>query len=266
MPVSSAPVLYHLFVPTVSDQLETGYFPGGGAGENTPMFELERVQYAIPAPLISLAVSSDMVAMGLSTNVLILIELARPDRVVKLQIPRKPSEMTIHKIFLDPSGRHLLVTSQQGENHYLYKGWKKPKPLRSFKMVIESVAWNTQALLSSTTSTSTKEILLGGRNGTIYEASLDAEGDFFKSQERYLHSVFTLPERQPITGVEFVCFPPPEFKHGLVVVTTASRIYQFVGNLDRRSDDAGKVFNTLFAKYHDTVPSMLFDWKSPDAL
>jgi vacuolar protein sorting-associated protein 18 len=237
-------------------QLETGYYPGG-AGENAPVFELARVQYAIPAPLISLAVSSDMVAMGLSNNVLILIELAHPDQVTKLQIARKPSEMTIHKLFLDPSGRHLLVTSQQGENYYLYKGWKRPKPLRSFKMVIESVAWNRPALLSSTGSTSTKEILLGGRNGTIYEASLDAEDDFFKSQERYLHSVFTLPERQPITGIDFVYFPPPDFKKGLVMVTTASRIYQFVGNLDRRSDDAGKVFNTLFAAYQDTAPSAL---------
>lgn len=196
-----------------------------------------------------------MVAMGLSNNMLILIELAHPDQVIKLQIPRKPSEMTIHKLFLDPSGRHLLITSHQGENFYLHKGWKKPKPLRSFKMVIESVAWNRPALLSSPTSTSTKEILLGGRNGTIYEASLDAEDDFFKSQERYLHSVFTLPERQPITGIDFVYFPP-EFKKGLVMVTTASRIYQFLGNLDRRSDDAGKVFNSLFAAYQDTAPSM----------
>ncbi|KAF8525048.1 Pep3/Vps18/deep orange family-domain-containing protein [Hysterangium stoloniferum] len=243
-------------VGDVMTPLETGYFPGG-AGDNASIFELGRVQYAIPAPLVSLAVSSDMVAMGLSNNTIILIELAHPDQVIKVPITRKPSEMTIYKVFLDPSGRHLLVTSQQGENYYLYKGWKKPKALRSFKMVIESVAWNRPALLSATTSTSTKEILLGGRNGTIYEACLDAEDDFFKSQERYLQSVFTLQERQPITGIDFVHFPPSDFKKGLVVVTTASRIYQFVGNIDRRTDDAGKVFNTLFAAYQDTAPKFL---------
>jgi len=124
-------------------------------------------------------------------------------------------------------------------------------------MVIESVAWNRPALLTNTTSTSTREILIGARNGTIYEASLDARDDFFKSQERYIQSVFTLPERQPITGIDFVHFPPNDFKKGLVLVTTKERIYQFVGNLDRRSDDAGKVFNTLFAAYGDTVPSEL---------
>ncbi|KIJ45146.1 hypothetical protein M422DRAFT_251339 [Sphaerobolus stellatus SS14] len=235
---------------------ETGYFPAG-SGENTPIFDLERVQYEIPAPLVSVAVSSDMLAMGLANNALIFLELTPPNGVTQLQIPRKPQEVSIYKIFLDPSARHLLITSQQGVNYYLYKGWKKPKPLRSFKMVIESVAWNRPALLTSPNSTSTKEILIGARNGTIYEASLDAEDDFFKSQERYLQAVFTLPERQPITGIDFVHFPPSDFKKGLVLVTTASRIYQFVGNLDRRSDDAGKVFNTLFAAYGDTVPRFI---------
>lgn len=212
------------------------------------------MQYTIPAPLVSLTVSSDVVAMGLANNVLILIELARPDQIIKLQIPRKPSEMTLYKVFLDPSGRHVLITSLQGENYYVYKGWKRPKLLRSFKMVIECVAWNRPGLLSSTTS-STKEILIGSRNGTLYEACLDSEDDFFKSQERYLQSVYTLTDRQPVTGVDFVYFPPSDFKKSLVLVTTATRVYQFVGKVDRRSDDAGKVFNTLFATYQDMVPS-----------
>lgn len=62
-----------------------------------------------------------MLAMGLASNTIILIELAHADQVVKIPIPRKTTEFTIHKLFLDPSGRHLIVTSQQGENWYLYK-------------------------------------------------------------------------------------------------------------------------------------------------
>lgn len=122
-------------------------------------------------------------------------------------------------------------------------------------MVIESIAWNKAALLSSSHLTSTREMLIGARNGTIYEAVLDAEEDFFKSQDRYLHPVFTLPERHPITGISFDFFPPMDAKKALVVVTTPSRIYQFVGVPDRRSDDVGKVFNGLFASYRDTAPS-----------
>ncbi|EMD42009.1 hypothetical protein CERSUDRAFT_110549 [Gelatoporia subvermispora B] len=242
---------------------ETGLTEGFGVGDElnaqasvTPLFELARVQYTLPAPLISLVVCSDVLSMGLSNNVIVQIELSRSEQVNKIPIPRKPSEFTIHKLFLDPSGRHLIVTSLQGENWYLYRGWKKPKQLKGFKMVIESIAWNRAALLSSSHSTSTREMLIGSRNGTIYEAMLDAEDDFFKSQERYLQQVFTLPERHPVTGIRFDLFPPSDPRRALVVVTTPSRIYQFVGVPDRRSDESGRVFSNLFSSYRDNAPKI----------
>ncbi|KAJ3516463.1 hypothetical protein NLJ89_g1114 [Agrocybe chaxingu] len=165
--------------------------------------------------------------------------------------------MTIYKLFMDPSGRHIIITSVQGENWYLHRSWKKPRPLKGFKMVIESIAWNKPALLSSSHSTSTKELLIGARNGTIYEAVLDAEEDFFKSSERYLQSVFSLPERHPITGIKFDYFPPSDPKKTHVLVTTPTRIYQFAGPIERKSDDVGRVFATLFATYRDTAPKIL---------
>jgi vacuolar protein sorting-associated protein 18 len=87
--------------------------------------------------------------MGLSSNIIVFIELALPDQEFKIPIPRKPAEFLIYKLFLDPSGRHLIITSTEGENWYLFRGWKKPKQLKTFKTVIESVAWNKAALLSS---------------------------------------------------------------------------------------------------------------------
>lgn len=194
--------------------------------------------------------------MGLSNNLLVLIELSRDDQVVQVNIPRKVTDFTIYKLFLDPSGRHLLITSTQGENWYLYRGWKKPRQLKSFKMVIESVAWNKGVLLSGTHQTSTREILIGGRNGTLYEAVLDAQEDFFKSQERYLQAVFTLPERHPVTGIQFHYFPAMDPRKALVLVTTPTRIYQFVGVApDRRSEEGGRVFSALFASYNENAPS-----------
>ncbi|TFK56966.1 hypothetical protein OE88DRAFT_1650500 [Heliocybe sulcata] len=225
------------------------------AAAAAPVFELGRVQFTLPAPLISMAVSSDLLAMGLASNVIVMIALAHADQVVKIQIPRKPNEMTIHKIFMDPSGRHIIVTSIQGENWYLYRTWKKPRQLKGFKMVIESIAWNRAALLS-TNSMSTREMLIGARNGTIYEAVLDAEEDFFKSQERYLQSLFSLPERHPVTGIKFDLFPVSDPRRALVIVTTPSRIYQFVGIPDRRSEDGGRIFSSIFASYRDVAPTI----------
>jgi len=194
--------------------------------------------------------------MGFASNLIVLIALSRPGDVDKIQIPRKPTDITIYKLFLDPSGRHLIVTTAQGENWYLYRTWKKPRPLKGFKMVIESVAWNKAALLSSTHSTSTREILIGARNGIIYEAVLDAEDDFFKSQERYLQSVFSLPERHQITGIKFEYIPTVDSKKALVIATTPTRIYQFSGAVERRTEEPGRVFTNLFAAYRDSAPSM----------
>jgi vacuolar protein sorting-associated protein 18 len=195
--------------------------------------------------------------MGLSSNTLILIELTQSTQVIRIPIPRNTQEMSLYKVFMDPSGRHIIVTSLQGENWYLYRSWKKPKLLKSFKMVVESIAWNKAALLSSSRPTSTKEMLIGARNGVIYEAVLDAEEDFFKSHERYLQSVFSLPEQHVVNGIRFELFPPHDPRKALVVITTPTRIYQFLGQPDRRSEN-GRVFASIFAGYRDSAPRNSF--------
>ncbi|KAF5385477.1 hypothetical protein D9757_005392 [Collybiopsis confluens] len=223
-----------------------------------PIFDLGQVQCAINAPLVSLVVCSEILVMGLASNVLILIDLVHATQVIRIPIPVKPHEMSLYKIFMDPSGKHIIVTSTQGQNWYLYRTWKKPRQLKGFnKLVIESIAWNKSALLSNSQPTSTREILIGARNGYIYEAMLSAEEDFFKPHERYLQPIFSLPELHPITGVKFDYFPSSNPRRALVVVTTASRIYQFVGNIDRRTDDSGRIFMSLFSAYKDTVPKIL---------
>ncbi|THH33502.1 hypothetical protein EUX98_g626 [Antrodiella citrinella] len=254
-------VQYEGFEPSPYPE-DDAVFEGLGAqadasAPSLPLFALEKVQYTLPAPLIAVAVASDTLTMGLVNNSIVIIELSREEQVIQIPIPRKTTEMTIYKLFLDPSGRHLIVSSTQGENWYLYKGWKKPRLLKSFKMIIESIAWNKAALLGSTRSTSTREMLIGARNGTLYEAVLDAEEDFFKSQERFFQPIFTLPERPPVTGVKFDFFLPMDPKRVLVIVTTPSRIYQFVGNSEKRADDGTKTFAPVFASYRDTAPKIL---------
>ncbi|KAF8213189.1 Pep3/Vps18/deep orange family-domain-containing protein [Mycena galopus ATCC 62051] len=202
------------------------------------IFDLCRVQYEFPAPLVAFVVCSDMLAMALNTNVLVLIELSRSDQVIKIPIPRKPTDMTIYKIFMDPSGRHIIITSTQGENWYFYRGSKKPRQLQSFRMVIESVAWNKAALLSGSYAMSTREMLIAGQNGVVYEALIDAEENFFKSPDRSLQTMLTLRERHPITGIKFDFFPPSNPGKALVILTTDTRIYQFVD---------GKVFLNIFS-------------------
>jgi hypothetical protein len=206
-----------------------------------------------------------MLVMGLASGEIVLIELQHSDKVIKVPITKKPADITIYKVFMDPSGSHIIVTSVQGDNWYMHRQWKKPRLLKSFKMVIESIAWNKAALLSASHMTltqraSTREILIGTRNGTIHEVVLNAEEDFFKTLERFSQLVYTLPERQPVTGIKFDLFPPSNPQKVLVIVTTPSRIYQFVGASDRRPEE-GDRFSRLFAGYREVAPSLYIDYQ-----
>jgi vacuolar protein sorting-associated protein 18 len=192
--------------------------------------------------------------MASSNDVLIHINLKNPEKIVRI-----PLKSPVYKLFLDPSGRHLIIATTQGDNMYLYSKWKDflPRPIKSFKMVIESVAWNTPFLLSiaGEVATGTRELLIGGRNGIIYEGLLESKEEIFKTHDKNVNSVFTLPERHPITGLCFQWFggPGTEGRRGLVVVTTATRIYQFVGVLpDRRAEEGIRMFSGLFATYKGT--------------
>lgn len=155
---------------------------------------------------------------------------------------------------MDPTGKHTIITTEQGDNFYLYDGWTKARPLAKFRMVIESVAWNESPVQSSSAinkAASTREILIGARNGTVYESVIDAHDDFFKSQDRYLNPLFTLPDKQPIYGVKFETYSSPDSKsrRAAVLITTATRIYEFQGPLDKKGEDSGKSFEPLFEQY-----------------
>lgn len=204
--------------------------------------------------------------MALRTNTLQQLNLADADSIINISLPRKSvaADLAIYKIFSDPTGKHLLITTEQGQNFYCYEGWTQARLLTKFKLVVESVAWNTVSSSSSSSSsqmypkTSTREILLGARNGTIYEALLDAHNELMKSQDRYIQPLFSMPDKQPITGIRAESFPGSS-KRALVIVTTASRIYQFSGQLDKKTDDtSGRLFESLFAAYKDTAPSKRF--------
>lgn len=214
------------------------------------------MQYPVEATIISIAISSNVLVLGLSGNLIIIVDLMRPDNTMKIQINRKPIEMTIYKIFLDPSGRHLIVSSEQGESWYHFHGWKRFKLLKSFgRIVVRCIAWNAFHPLTSSYSTSSGEMLIGATDGLLYESLLDAEDDIFKSQERYLRTVYSLPDYQAITGVSFQQYTSSDPGTLLILVTTNSRIYRFSGYLERRTTDGYIHFSSFFEKFKDNTPS-----------
>src|SRR5947209_15937804 len=100
-------------------------------------------------------------------------------------------------MFLDPSASHLIITTTLGDNYYLHTQSRQPKALSRLKGVsIESVAWNP-----SLPTASTREILLGTTDGNVYETYIEPSTEFYRREEKYVTSVYKVPDASPVTGI-----------------------------------------------------------------
>ncbi|KAK0565646.1 tethering complex subunit [Tilletia horrida] len=282
-----------------------------------PIFQLGRVQYAFPAPLALMTVASNTLTMCLyarpgssaapaganGTSIasprLVRIQLDDPERTEEAEVPLappsrsrnapppSPSQQGPHKMFADPSGRHLILSLLSGDNFYWRSGWKKARILPRLKgLVLESVAWNRSASAAQTFTSkregtqmvTTREILLGTRSGDIYEAVLTApvapgrdEGDFLdrlarrtaggggsSEIDRSCRHVYTLSDRQPVIGLEAIPYTTSGGNSGdrqrkaAVIVATSTRIFEFVGPVGSARDpdaDGDFVYDRLFEPY-----------------
>ncbi|KAK9767863.1 tethering complex subunit [Basidiobolus ranarum] len=221
--------------------------------KETEIFTLDRVQFQLPAPLISMQVSNNILAMALENNHILRINLQEAHDIEDIELPRRTPDNKIYKIFFDPTGKHLLVTTTKGDNYYLHTQWKKSKNLAKLKgITIESVAWNPDT--GKGTSASTKEILLGTRSGTVFETELEPTDEYFKKEDKYIKEVFSLKDAGAITGIKFEQFPVNTKKY-FILLTTPTRLYQIIGNVDlQKSSPDGSLFQSLFSKYA-TSPS-----------
>jgi vacuolar protein sorting-associated protein 18 len=146
----------------------------------------------------------------------------------------------IERLFLDPTGSHLIIACNNSENFYMHSSYKKVRTLHKTKGVyLCSVAWNKK----EGTEKNTKAILLGGRNGEIYETSLDDV-----NREKYFKKVYQLTESPGIVcGIEWETFhtgiSEEESKYFVMVATAEpSRHYHFIG---------GPTFEGLFGRYDE---------------
>ena len=53
---------------------------------------------------------------------------------IEVEIPRAVEDQ-VHKIFLDPTGRHLVISMESTENYYLSRNSKKPKQIGKIKVL-----------------------------------------------------------------------------------------------------------------------------------
>ncbi|ORZ19894.1 Pep3/Vps18/deep orange family-domain-containing protein [Absidia repens] len=229
------------------------------------VFHLDYVQFQLPALLVHLVVSNNILISVLSNNHILRIDLDNPLEVEDIEWVRKPNDGRIISVFFDPTGRHLIISTEHGENYYLFDNGKKTKNLTRLKgLVITAIGWNLRA---TTTSNATREILLGIQNGEIYETWIEPTDEYFGKEEHYAKLVYQLPvdpndaassisSLSPchIVGLHFDRLVSPSCQDYIVMVTTANRIYQFMGiakpsKITGPDISAPSMFESLFARY-----------------
>ena len=156
-----------------------------------------------------------------------------------MELQKKHGEnKKISKIFLDVHGDHLLVNTEGGETFYFgIRNTRsgRGRPVSRFNNIhIESVAWNIDSSASST-----KEILIGTRDGGIIETFLEIS-DYIPNA-RYLRQLRNFGS--PILGLHV----EKSGESRNVFLATRSGVSVFSGRITRRaSGDVSSVYGTFF--------------------
>ncbi|ORY51491.1 hypothetical protein BCR33DRAFT_655948 [Rhizoclosmatium globosum] len=209
------------------------------------MFALDRVQFSFPGTLVAVAVANNfmVVALAAQQQWLFWIDLGQTQSIEEIEVPVRVKTDAIRKLFLDPLARHLIISTELGDNYYLYRGWKKPKILSKFKgILIESIAWANP--IRNQPDSNTGLILIGSRQGHIYEAELQATDDYFRKEERHFQQIFTMPEDLPVLGIRRLKLSNYTNRFA-VVLNTPNRLYQFIGTAFESAEAGG--FANIFS-------------------
>ena len=158
---------------------------------------------------------------------------------VELELQKKHGEnKKINKIFLDIHGDHLFVNTEAGETFYLgVRNTRvgKGRPIARLNNIhIESIAWNSDA-----TTTTTKEILIGTRDGLILETYLEISDHI--PNARYLRQLRNYAS--PIIGL----YIEKSGDSRDVFIASRSGITIYSGRINKKpAGDISSIYSTFF--------------------
>ncbi|CAZ82469.1 unnamed protein product [Tuber melanosporum] len=224
-----------------------------------PIFHVEHVQlqFQVASGFVAVQVANNVIIIALASGRLLRIDLASPQDIDDIDLPRKISEVgAIRRIFLDPTASHLLITTTHGENFYLHSRSAKARHLSRLKSLhIECVAWSP-----ALPTASTREILIGTQDGSIYETYIEGmEDNFMRKDERYLKQVYKTPDNHSVTGL-WVDGLPGNQQLRRVIVSTPGQIMHWVGKVQRHADPG-----SIFLKFFDSEAPIIQDFHDTSA-
>ena len=112
--------------------------------------------------------NNNIVIVATTSGMILRMNLAGGVDFDMIEVCQRPED-TIHEIFVDSTGYHLVVGLSNGTNYYVHGHSNKAKLLTKLQCVIESVAFNQRESTESTT----KSILVGSSTGQIFEVVIE---------------------------------------------------------------------------------------------
>nr|OQO16082.1 hypothetical protein B0A51_16507 [Rachicladosporium sp. CCFEE 5018] len=209
-----------------------------------PIIDVQRVslQFLLSSPIVATAVSSNVLLLALASNRLLRFDLENPSDIDDIDLPLPATKIgTIRKLFLDPTGSHCLISTTLGEVFYLHSNGRVVKSLGRLRgVVVEAVAWNVEGPTQGT-----REILVGGRDGGVWEVVVESGGGggFMGKEERFAKRVWEAGEAVTGLWADFVGSRQQGTRR--IVVASQGALRVWIGKGGRSGDTAG-VFGRLF--------------------
>ncbi|XP_076043113.1 vacuolar protein sorting-associated protein 18 dor [Oratosquilla oratoria] len=220
--------------------------------DESAIFSKLRVSYPPPHPVTHLVVSNNHLVLAMANKELIKIDLQQPNLLEEVDLSKLALQAKIHKVFLDPTGQHILVSisSKDGSTAVdtIYLPWSNGKPKSTSKLkgyLVTAVAWNRRNHSENLTGS----ILVGTSRGVILEMELTSDEKMFQSgHEQYCKVMFDLGKEGPvaITALDVHCCPNNDQLY-LILAATIDKLYQFSGHT--RGTEEKPLFATIFNNY-----------------
>eukprot|EP00127_Corallochytrium_limacisporum_P004225 Clim_evm170s157 gene=Clim_evmTU170s157 len=231
--------------------------------EIEPIFVKKKVEYPPPAHVIDFAVSNNIACMALENGNIVRIDLDNPAELeiidVVAQKKQRKAEDQFRKIFLNPSGEHLIMSHVGGSITYLNRGsetvQKIHKATSGHAIDVTTVAWAKQTISASASvggSTSVVDrALLGSRAGDVYELVFQGAPQELKISHfgivlslqhfsgRGISRTINDPQRPGpsvppiVTGLHFDFLDPANrgYSRCLLLMTTTQKVYYMIGSI-----------------------------------
>ncbi|XP_062191848.1 vacuolar sorting protein 18-like [Phragmites australis] len=197
-----------------------------GGGQLFSVDPLERHAARGHGAVTSMAAGSDVIVLGTSRGWLVRHDFSFDDAHDLDLGGGRSGDHTVHRVFLDPGGKHCVATVVHpggAETYYHHARWPRPKPLPRLRgLLVNAVAWNCQSI----TEASTKEVILGTESGQLFEMAVD-EAD---KKEKYVKPLFELTEqKEGIKALQMETAVVGSATRYYVMAVTPTRLYSFTG-------------------------------------